>query len=55
MFSIAPASLISFAIKGRAAEIEPWRAGVRVPGMGTHDYWLYSFGLIFVTVLVIVA
>jgi hypothetical protein len=24
-------------------------------GMGTHDYWLYSFGLVFVTVLVIVA
>jgi len=24
-------------------------------GMGTHDYWLYSVGLVFVTVLVIVA
>jgi len=23
--------------------------------MGTHDYWLYSVGLVFVTVLVIVA
>jgi hypothetical protein len=24
-------------------------------GMGTHDYWLYSVGLVFVTLLVIVA
>jgi hypothetical protein len=24
-------------------------------GMGTHDYWLYSVGLVFVTVLVIIA
>jgi len=26
-----------------------------MPDMGTHDYWLYSVGLVFVTVLVIVA
>jgi len=24
-------------------------------GMGTHDYWLYSVGLVFVTILVVVA
>ena len=30
-------------------------AGARIARMGTHDYWLYSVGLVFVTVLVIVA
>jgi hypothetical protein len=30
-------------------------AGARIAGMATHDYWLYSLGLVFVTVLVIVA
>jgi hypothetical protein len=30
-------------------------AGARIAGMGTPDYLLYSFGLAFVTVLVIVA
>jgi hypothetical protein len=32
-----------------------YAAGATMPGMRTHDYWLYSVGLIFVTVLVIVA
>jgi hypothetical protein len=30
-------------------------AGARIAGMRTHDYWLYSLGLVFVTLLVIVA
>jgi hypothetical protein len=30
-------------------------AGATIAGMGTHDYWLYSVGLLFVTALVIIA
>ena len=40
--------LISFVIEGRAAEMEPPRRR-HDAGMGTHDYWLYSVGLVFVT------
>jgi hypothetical protein len=31
------------------------QAGAKIAGMGTHDYWLYSASLVFITVLVIVA
>jgi hypothetical protein len=30
-------------------------AGATIAGMGTPDYWIYSIGLVFVTLLVIVA
>jgi hypothetical protein len=30
-------------------------AGATIAGMGTLDYWIYSIGLAFVTVLVILA
>ena len=35
--------------------MKPLHAGARIAGMETHDYWLYSLGLVFVTMLVMVA
>jgi hypothetical protein len=30
-------------------------ARAMIAGMGTQDYWIYSIGLVFVTVLVLIA
>jgi hypothetical protein len=47
--------LISVVTCRPRAEITGLHAGTIIGGMGTQDYWIYSIGFVFVTVLVLVA
>jgi hypothetical protein len=47
--------LVSFVKGRRPSEIGISPARVNMPGMSTLDYWLYSIGLVLVTVIVAVA
>jgi hypothetical protein len=47
--------LVSVVKQGKAPEIDCLAAGATIAGMSTLDYWIYSIGLVLVTVSVLVA
>jgi hypothetical protein len=46
---------VSVVKRGQASEIDWLPGGVTIARMGTPDYWIYSIGLVLVTVAVLVA
>jgi len=46
---------VSVVKQGQAPEIDCLAAGATIAGMNTLDYWIYSAGLVLVTLSVLIA